>query len=399
MINKEEIKKSYYYTDIDPTLDSLNEIINICVTFNKEGGDRLMCAMDLRKWDLAEIERLSGYIVECRQKMETELIRLNRFKDDFNDRFATDHNNYYNSVDCVLKHIRSHTSALKIILQKTCPLKHPDQRECQIHGIESKSVMKSSVLATGSYQKPLFDMDDPSTPTQVLGLFQELKKFFTMEAECITICKKVLKEEADIRKDPVKSKYVLDKYRHNAQEKLRGQILLISEETISMLKEITPAYQNFKCFATDEAFAQEEFHKHNVTDMDHFCLIELASTKQKYHFESEEIALWGNNPEKINTIKCVVKHFDELLPDYFTHKLMGRFQYYFCKWAYPSNIRRATEYFIKHYQGKYKVSKYGAVNTHSKEYDINSPEVKKFNSAIQTLLNKENKQKQTVFSA
>ena len=39
---KEEIRQAYYYTDIEPTLENLHEIIRICEIFIKEGGDRLM---------------------------------------------------------------------------------------------------------------------------------------------------------------------------------------------------------------------------------------------------------------------------------------------------------------------------------------------------------------------
>ena len=85
---KEEIRQAYYYTDIEPTLENLHEIIRICEIFIKEGGDRLMCAMDMRKWDLDEIERLAVYIVQSRQKMETELNRLRKYQYDFNDMFG-----------------------------------------------------------------------------------------------------------------------------------------------------------------------------------------------------------------------------------------------------------------------------------------------------------------------
>ncbi len=399
MPNKEEINSAYYYTDINPTLDSLKEIITMCETFNKEGGDRLMCAMDMRRWDLDEIERLTGYILQSRLKMEPELKRLNKFKVDFNAKFATNHNDYYNSVAIILQHIRSHTSPLKLLLQKTCPRQHPDQRDCRIHGISSKSVMKSSILVAGPYQKTAFNLDDPSTPAQVSGLFQELEKFFDMEAECMKICVDMINEEKEIRKDPQKSKYLLDNYRNNAYKKQKGLIILISDDIISMLKQMTPAFQRYKNYATEEAFAQEEFHRHNENDMDHFCLIEMAVARQQHQLDNDELANWGNNPERIKEIKCVIEHFDELLPDYFTHKMMGRFQYYFCKWALPGNIKSATEYFNKHYHGNLKVTKYGSVNTHSSEYDQNSPEVKAFLSAIQTLLNKGNTPKHSVFSA
>lgn len=390
MDKRDEIRQAYYYTDIEPTLENLHEIIGICETFTKEGGDRLMCAMGMRKWDIEEIERLTVYIVQSRQKMETELNRLRKYKDEFNDMFATDHNDYYNSVASLLRHIRSHTSPLKNLLKKTCNNKHPNKKTCQRYNIKPKSVRKESILAVKTYQRPLYSIDDPTTPTQVSALFHELKVFFTDEKECMEICVNVLNEEEEIRKDPVKSKYVLDKYRRKAFEKLRGQIMLISDDMIDTLKEITPAYQCFKNSATDEAFAQKKFHKANVTEMDHFCLIELAVAKQKNQLENDELANWGNNPTCVKRIKYVIKHFDELLPSDFNHKMMGKFQYYFCKWALPGNISNATKYFIKHYTGKWKVSKYAAVNSHSKEYDQHSAEVMDFHSAIETLLKKSN---------
>lgn len=399
MINVNAIKESYYYTDIEPTLDNLNKIINICDTFKKEGGDRLMYALDMRRWDLEEIERLTVYIVNSRQKMETELIRLKRYKKDFNDVFATDHNDYFDSVAIILRHIRSHTSPLKNLLKKTCSHRHPNKRDCQRYNIKSKSVKEASVLAAGSYQKPLFNIDDPSNPPQVSSLFHEIYVFFENEKECMNICVEMLKEEALIRKDPVRSKTILDHYRRKSFEKMRNQIMLITDDSINLLKEINPAYQRYLCFASDEAFAQEEFHKHNVADMDHFCLIEMAVAKQENQLDNDELANWGNNPEQVRRIKYVIKHFDELLPNNFTHKMMGRFQYYFCKWALPGNISNATKYFAKHYDGKWKVSKYGAVNTHNKEYDPHSTEVTNFISAIQTLLNDANMPEKEVCSA
>ncbi len=396
---KKEIKQQYYYTDIEPTLENLKEIISICETFKKEGGDRLMYAMGMRKWDIDEIERLADYIVQSRQKMETELNRLRKYKEDFNDRFATDHNDYYNSVANLLKHIRSHTSPLKNLLKKTCSQKYPNKNSRELFNIKPKSVREKSVLATGVFQKPLFDINDPTIPAQVTGLFHELQKFFADEKECMEICVDVLKEEAEIRKDPLRSKFVLDKYRRKAFEKLRSQILLISDETISMLKEITPAYQRFKNYATDEAFAQEEFHKHNVTDMDHFCLIELAEAKWKNKLENDELANWGDNPSWVKRIRYVAQHFDEVLPINFSHKMMGKYQYFFCKWALPGNISNANKYFIKHYHGKWKTSKYAAVNSHGKDYYLHSTEVDAFHAAIEILLKNANMPIDAIYSA
>lgn len=107
---KEKCRKAYYHSDIEPTLDRLNQIKEIVSKFEKDGANRLTCALEMKHKDLDEIEQLSGFIAQACDKMEKELERLKKFEPSFNNQFATDHNNYYNSVSEVLRHIRSHLS-------------------------------------------------------------------------------------------------------------------------------------------------------------------------------------------------------------------------------------------------------------------------------------------------
>lgn len=382
MLNKEEIRKSYYYTDIEPTLDRLNTILNIAQNFESEGASRLMCALNMKHMDIQEVERLGVYIAQARDKMEKELVRVRKYEKDFNAEFATDHNGYYNSVKEMLKHIRSHMSPLKTIFRKFCYRKQPSKSDMEFYNIPRQSVFDKSVLGMGVYQPDLFDIAE--YPVEVQGLFTEMRKFFEAEVECMNICTSILEEELRIMKDPVQSKYLLDKYRRKAFEKLKNQIMLISDDVIENLKSLSPAYQRLCDYASEEGFAQGEFHKHNTADMDHFCLIEIATRNKD--ITNEEKALWGDNPSLVKKIRYVIKHFDELLPRDFKHKLMGYYEYVFCMWALPGNIKRATEYFIKHYNGAYKTSKYAAVNKQSVHYHKDSDDVKDFIKNINLLL-------------
>lgn len=382
MLNKEEVKQSYYYTDIEPTLDRLNTILDIAKNFEKEGASRLMCALSMKHMDIPEIERLGVYIAQAREKMEKELGRVRKYEKDFNAEFATDHNGYYNSVEEILKHIRSHMSPLKTILRKFCYRKQPSKSDMDFYHIPRQSVFDKSILSSGAFQPDLFDISE--YPVEVQGLFSEMQKFFKAEVECMDICTGILEEELRIMKDPVQSKYLLDKYRRKAFEKLKNQIMLISDDVIENLKTLNPAYQRFSDYASEEGFAQGEFHKHNTADMDHFCLIEIA-TKNK-DITNEEKSLWGDNPSLVKKIRYVIMHFDELLPKDFKHKMMGYYEYIFCQWALPGNIKRATGYFIKHYNGVHKTSKYAAVNKQSVHYYKDSDDVKDFIKNINLLL-------------
>ena len=248
-----------------------------------------MSALKMKHMDLDEIDRLAEYISQAREKMDKELVRLHKYEKDFNSDFATDHNFYYNSVSEILRHMRSHMSPLKTIFRKFCPRKHPTPAECATFGIQQKSAIEESLLGKNVYELNLFDLS--TYPSVVQGLFSELIKFFKAEEECINLCTEILKEEMEIRNDPIRSKCSLDTYRHKVYKRLKNEIMLITGDTVNCLKEITPAYQSYLNYASEEGFAQGEFHKHNHAEMEHFCIIECFTETEDITIE--EKALWG----------------------------------------------------------------------------------------------------------
>ncbi len=65
---KEKCLQAYYRTDIEPTLDRLNQIKDIVSNFEKNGANRLTCALEMKHKDLDEIEKLSEFIAQAREK-------------------------------------------------------------------------------------------------------------------------------------------------------------------------------------------------------------------------------------------------------------------------------------------------------------------------------------------
>lgn len=383
-MDNKQINNSYYYTDIEPQLEVLQQIIQICEDFEKDGGDKLYYALSLRHWDLEKIESLSLYIMQAQHRMKEGLKRIKILSRTFNEDFATNHNQYFNSADELLHKIRSHTSPLKTILKKFCPPNHPNQKQCKFNNIKPKSVRNESALARGDYQRDLFP---EHYPRPVKELLSYLQLFFAAEKECMKICAGILKEEDEIRKDPVRSKYILDKYRQKTFDKLKDQVLLITDDVLDTIMELCPAYKQRLGYVSDETFAQEEFHKHNVADMDHFCLIEMAMAKRNFNMEADALTMWGKDYATWQNVDLVIERFDSLLPEDFTSKRFGEYIYYFCRWAYPYNIKKGVNYFTKRYKGQYRVVKYGSVSAHKNSYDPNSYEVKSFIKNINNLLN------------
>lgn len=308
-----------------------------------------------------------------------ELKRVRKYEDTFNGDFAADYPDYVNSVSTILKKIRSHMSPLKTILGSFCPRRRPRAaNERILYNVQDKSVFDISALGNGSYEPDLFDLS--SYPPVVQGLFTELLRFFKAEEECMDICIGILEEERRLRNNPQECKFLLDDYRRDAYDRFKNLVTLFAEDTIAALRATNQVYIRRQEYATEETFAANEFHKHTHKDMDHYVLIESLSAADD--ITPEERALWGSNPKDVKKIRFAVDHFDELLPEDFKHTKMGLYEYIFCQWALPGNIKGATEYFIKHYRGKYKTTRYAGVNKHCREYDKDSDNVKNFISRI-----------------
>lgn len=375
----------YYSSVIDPTIDGLNEIVGICQNFKTDGEDRIMFAMKMRNWNIDDIERLEQYIMTACLRMQHSLTRVDTFGKEFNQQYATDENTYFDTVFQLMQRIKSFISPLRMLLKRTCNHHHPDKRTCAFYEIPTKSAVQESVLGGGTYHKAMFGMDDPSMPVEVRTFFTQLTTFFLLLGRCMRSCKKVLDDEKRVRNDPDLSLYVLKLYRKQCLKKLKSLLFLLTEDIIKAMEKSCPAYLAYQSSPSEEIFAQNEFHRHTINDMDHFCTIEYYRAMHDHNFDSEELSLWGNNPETIERVRRVVEHFDELLPEDFTQKMMGKYMCYFCQWALPGNIKAGTTYFQNHYHGRWRTVKYGAVNHHVASYNKNDKEVVNFVHAINNL--------------
>ena len=93
----ENIKKSYYTCDVEPTLERLQNIIDIAKDFREEkAAKRLMFALTMKHMDTDEVEGLCSYISQARQKMESELKRVKKYGETFVEQDANEHNDHDN---------------------------------------------------------------------------------------------------------------------------------------------------------------------------------------------------------------------------------------------------------------------------------------------------------------
>ena len=176
------------------------------------------------------------------------------------------------------------------------------------------------------------------------GLQKHKRSIVAITAVIILLCGMVivhgmaLKKSNDaykVQEEELQTQIDAEKERSEEIDKLKKYVG--TDEYIEELKTITPAYISYQKSSSEENFAANDFHEHNNADMEHFCLIEL-SEKDK-DFTNEDYALFGKAPETIRKVKKAIAFFDDCLPDDFTKKKLGEYQYMFCIWAMPNNIK------------------------------------------------------------
>lgn len=363
-----EVRNRYYRNDLDQTYKNLVELIGISARFKEEGYDRMICMIDLRNRTPGEIKRLTEYLIEARAKMEKEYGRADIYSQNYIQDYATNINGYYDAVKTAFEKSRSHVSPFKTLMQKGRYGNYPTPIECEIHNIQPKELIESSVMGNAPFEYAMFPLEEQ--PKEVQQLYDQLKLFFEEMEKCLTLCLNMIEQENFVKGSPAESYERLECQRKKDWVKQKDTVYLITESTINYLKENNPLYKDRLNYASERDFAPYGYHKYNKTVKEHCDLIDLYDSQKKGLGTASELILWDNQYEVIQKVRIVVKEFDNLLPPSFAPRDMGRYMYYFCHWALSSNIKGACLYFAENYHGMYsnRIVKYGSVNSHASKF-------------------------------
>lgn len=385
---KEIIKAKYNPYQLEVSYQTLLELLKIISNFKSEGSARLQAFVTMRKRNESEIQRLTSYLRDARAKMETEYERAYKYSLSYNKQFFNNIGDYYQVLTNALSKMRSHLSAMKTLLRRGCYQKSISNRNFHTPNTNPTSLIKNSVLGNATFCYSIFPMQEE--PDVVKELFEQLKCFYYEEKKCLELCIKTIEQEKELRKRPEYCLMLLNEDRNRAWKKIENQIYLITDDVIKILKETNNVYIERNRFAQEEDFASFALHIFTECEMDHYHMINYC-IGQNLGISDLELSIWKTQFETIDKVRLVVAEFDNLLPEDFKKSDMGRFIYYFCKWAFSSNIKKAHEYFTSNYKGKYKVTKYSSVSSHSESFSEEKVEYKFFINNISKLLSLNNK--------
>lgn len=381
---KDNIESNYNKYHLDATYQTLTELLQIINKFKTEGSARLQAFITMRKRNEGEILRLTGYLRDARAKMATEYDRADKYSRTYNKQFYNNIGDYYHVLSDALSKMRSHLSAMNTVLRRGCYRKVNNTNYLFRTNTNPKSLINDSVIGNATFSYSVFPMEEE--PDCVQNLFEHLKAFYLDEKKCLELCIQIIEQEKELRKKPEYCLMLLNEDRNRAWKKLENQIYLITDEVIAMLKETNNVYIERSKYVLDKDFATSGFHKYTECEMDHFHLLTFCIAQHENGFTEEELSLWKTQFDTIEKVRLVIAEFDNLLPDDFNQQDMGRYIFYFCKWAFPSNIKKVHQYFMNTYKGQHKVTKYSSVSSHSSTFSEVKVEYRSFLNNINRLL-------------
>lgn len=378
------LKDSKYYKarlTLEPhTLDSMREIAD---NFMEDGADRVMYALEARNYKSVHIENLVQYLEASLAKMNKEKRHMEKFEGEFEQSFATDDNEYFPAIAIALKHMRSHTSPLMKILERTCPARHPNRTEREKYGLPQKNALTESTLAQGAYVPDLFGTD--SFPPIVNQLITLLEQFFGMIDNCVDRCDNVVEREKTTRENPGKCEMILDDYLDKFVRQSGDTASYVPMDTVLLIASQNPLCISYKKCATKQEFAQKEYHMRSIKTMNQFCPVDMA-TALSTDMTKEEYAIWGNSPKKALKARTAARNFDSLLPAKMKKGDFSKYVYAFCAHTAEGTIKQKYQYLKDIYENsgehKYSLPSYNSVNKRSKDYDRSQQWVKDFYEAI-----------------
>lgn len=384
MTIRQEIERCYVQKKLEVSYKTMVEIMDLIQHFHEEGEARLQEFVHMRKRSKDEINRLSDYLYDSRTKMEREYDRALKNSVGYNEKYPNNIGNYFGDISCMLSYLRSHMSALKNILRRACPTPRLPDSYYMRADISPKPLIQNSIMGRAPYCNPIFPMEEEADEVQCL--FEQIKAFYAAEKKCMDLCAKILKSEKEKSQDPEYCFMLLNDERHKAWQKMEDEICLISEDAINTIKETNPAYRDRCNYASEREFAPFGFHRYNDSIMKHLHLLDYYVSRLKKDYTPLELSLWGNQYDVIDNVRKVVADFDNLLPEHFSTKDVGRYLYYFCNWAMPRNKKKVHQYFVETYKGEYKTVNYGAVMHHKDTFNSDHVEHRIFISNIANLI-------------
>lgn len=317
---------------------------------SKFNFDLFQYALRYKHYDEEKLIEMAKHIAKYREKLEIEHQRLTKFAYTFNRSFVTDNNKCFDTALKLLRKLRSGISEVKKIYKSFCPRWGKRYSSYQAKTKGKLSAFEYSYFNEKEFQLSFFGLED--APTCIQELYKEISRFFFQLNLSINLCMRVISDEVDIKNNPQYCNYLYNQFKEETLNSVADLIMLMSSDSEFLSPKKNPAIKSLLSYSSTEAWAPHGFHNYSKQEVKHLVIKEALEAQKNKNIDLHEQALFGDEYEKIEHIKIIIYHFDELLPEnYNRKKLDARYIVFFMKWCGVGNDKTDLflNFFKKHY--------------------------------------------------
>lgn len=343
--------------------------------FTSPDGIQTIIAM-LEKWDIQRfyaafalkkrrkidnVTTLDGMVMEASGILKQELVKLDKFSENFNQQFVTQNNKFFDSSFQLLNKIKSSASRFKTCFKELTP----NHTTGSISNVPTNKPLlyNRSPLGTEEYSPIMFT---DLYPQEVHNLCQHMQEFFQYIEDGLRICQEVLDEEAEIREDPDHCQDLWLQFKADLANRLSRIVKTININTPIYDSNNSPAINMRNRSASEKDFAQKGYHNLEYADAHTLGVKELVEEAQNDGLTKEEVALFPNDRELALKVRFFILHIDDYLPqNYHGKTIPAKFIACLMQLCKPTVDKHFVDYLTQTYKqagGTLEVTKNSSAN-------------------------------------
>lgn len=361
-----------HWTDIERSLDGIHQILAVVKNYEKDGEIRFIEGIQSRGFNELRIQQLICIVRERLNMTRRELLRLSEIALTYNKLWATDDNNCFRDADKLFRKIRSTLKGTKIIYKKFTPICRKELPDRDFR----PSVFVKSTLAYAECGRDMYGLE--SYPESVSTLYAEMGAYFANVVAVLVICHQELTKEALISQDANLCLQLLNNQCKTIVTDMKDVIGMLSKESASQ----DELLKTSKKKGSLKAFAQQGFHKYNITNVTRFATSLAVENGAALGLSDIESMYFANNLEKGRKAKEIMPRFDIYADKGRGNKMDTTAIAEFVCWT-GLGLSKGYQYFSLTYKGKYDLPQKKSVWARFDNFKKSNPEAAKDDSMEQ----------------
>ena len=170
---------------LEPESSFFSNALRFFETYSQSLDHKVVYILAQRNADKRYVNRKRSQMMHINSELEQGLLGLETFKDDFNNEWATDYNDFFTTSNMLLNEMRRYMNIWTDILYKFRPKNLPTKHDIEVYDIKPRDAREISPLADGEYIPYLFDKT--TLAQEVQDLLDDIHRCYDLYINCFNI--------------------------------------------------------------------------------------------------------------------------------------------------------------------------------------------------------------------